>query len=66
MTVALMLLFYKYDGLGDGGLLSGIGHRRHWSHCWVCPSTFRIHMTQDGGEHSLRVVGLLGAKVGRV
>ena len=31
MTVALMLLFYRYDGLGDGSLLSGLGYRRHWS-----------------------------------
>ena len=31
MTVALMLLFYEYDGLGDGVLLSGISYHRHWS-----------------------------------
>ena len=31
MTVALMPLFYRYDGLGDGVLLSGISYHRHWS-----------------------------------
>ena len=38
MTVALILLFYRYDGFGDGVLLSGISCHRHWStleHCWV-------------------------------
>ena len=31
MTVALTLLFYRCDGLGDGVLLSGISYHRHWS-----------------------------------
>ena len=38
MTVALMLLFYEYDGLGDGVLFSGISYHRHWSTAgYVCP-----------------------------
>ena len=32
MTVALLtLLFYKFDGLGNGVLLSGISYQRHCS-----------------------------------
>ena len=48
MTAALILLFYRYDGFGDGVLLSGISCHRHWStaeyHCLleVCLSAHGI------------------------